>query len=98
MTRKQKRKSAGDWFWEIIGVAVVVAVIYAISSVHPPITHTGPYGSENNPISFGNWYTSIGTNYWGSGYYTLPNGSEVQVSSEVQLTAYVVSNKLPEVR
>ena len=78
-------------------IAVLLALallVYVISNVKPAITHTGPYGNPNNPIAFGNWYTTAGLNYYGPGYYSLPNGNTYYASSPAQLVSSAKSNNL----
>lgn len=79
-------------------ITVVVSGISSTTSsgyVLPPSewTGTGAYGSNTNPIAFGNWAIAPGdVEYSGPGYYQNEGGTaEMYASSESTLSAYLQS-------
>ena len=60
-------------------------------------TGTGIYGSNTNPIAFGDWYlgSSTGIEWHNMGYYQTQNGdSEIYAGSLSSLQAYLSSNNI----
>lgn len=55
-------------------------------------TGTGAYGSNTNPVAFGNWATCAGINFYGAGYYVNSAGTEEMYASDVStLQSYLES-------
>lgn len=67
-------------------VILILSVLFFLSlglikpSLSDPTINS--YGSQSNPISWGNWDTSVGINFgWGAGYYQLASGQVAYFSS-----------------
>ena len=56
------------------------------------VTGQGAYGSATNPISTGDWLTSIGINWYGVGYYTMPRGAPLYFNTGQELVTGAVES------
>ena len=56
------------------------------------ITHNGVYGSSTNPIALGNWLTSVGIDWYGKGYYTMPNNKSIYFNTGQDLVTDALVN------
>lgn len=56
------------------------------------ITMQGPYGAAKNPIQKEDWLTGIGINWYGKGYYTMPNGKSIYFNVGQDLVTYAMDS------
>lgn len=60
------------------------------------ITGQGTYGSATNPIKTQDWLTSIGINWYGQGYYTMPNEKTLYFNTGQDLVTEAVYNEFTD--